>query len=221
MKFFNYILILVLSFLCLKNSFSGVIENQTSTANFSIAAPWSKSSDYTSYHESGHFLFASLLNNKRIESEIVEEFSFFVFSDFTGSTSTYFPNDFSITLEQELDRICFYLAGGIATEIIYGSKNGVSDDEAQVEKHIKNLLEKYKNDSVPLNKIKDYFGLSIFTKEDFNFKCLKGECYKKTEKIISENIELLKLIANKLEDKRKLDYEEMEKLICDFESIEI
>lgn len=213
MKNLRLLILFSLSFFCFKTSFFNVLEKDQGFLN--ITAPWSNSLKEVSVHEAGHILTAIIFNDSA-SGEIVEKPSLLLFTEILGVTATCFPRDWKITLEEELDRICFYLAGGIATEIVLGYVSGVSDDKKRVENFINKFIKKHKNKPADLEKIKNYFGLFSFSNKDCNFKNLKAKCSEKTKAILLQNLDNLKLIADELEKKKKLENQEINQLIKDF-----
>lgn len=172
------------------------------------------------YHEAGHALVGWLLQytDALLRVSIVPR---------VGSTlgfAQYMPSDRKLYSKQELfERMCMGMGGRVAESLIFNSvTSGAQDDLRKITKtaymQIRQLGMNDRVGLVSFDTDDQKFGNKPYSKHlarviDEEVRLLVAEAYKETEKILLQNKDKLRLIAEALLEKESLSYQDMEQLV--------
>ncbi|MCR5349858.1 MAG: ATP-dependent zinc metalloprotease FtsH [Acholeplasmatales bacterium] len=179
------------------------------------------------HHEAGHAVIGLKLDNANIVQKVT-----IIARGQAGGYALMLPEkeNYLYTKQALLDKITGYLGGRVSEEINFGEiTTGASNDFEQATKIARAMVTEYGMSELgPLQYEKN--GGSIFLGRDYlkekNFsdqvaleidkeiRRIVEECYELARKVITENLDLLKVIANyliKVETLNKSDIEEIEK----------
>ena len=179
------------------------------------------------HHEAGHAVIGLKLDNANIVQKVT-----IIARGQAGGYALMLPEkeNYLYTKQALLDKITGYLGGRVSEEINFGEiTTGASNDFEQATKIARAMVTEYgMSDLGPLQYEKN--GGSVFLGRDYlkekNFsdqvaleidkeiRRIVEECYELARKVITENLDLLKVIANyliKVETLNKSDIEEIEK----------
>lgn len=173
------------------------------------------------YHEAGHALVGWLLEytDPLLRVSIVPRTSHAL------GFAQYLPSDKKLHSKEELfERICMALGGRVAESLTFNRvTSGAQDDLKQVTKIAYALIREYgMNDVVGQVSFppegNDMFAVRPYSKYlariiDEESRRLVAKAYKATEKLLQENQEKLRMIAEGLLEKEVLTYKDMEQLI--------
>ena len=177
------------------------------------------------YHEIGHYLMHRLVSN--IKDEGIAFVSILPMMDFLGVNWTYRIKGKQLNYSKAayMDLIMIYLGGRVSEEIFTGEKgDGASSDLEMANSLAEALIMHFglSSQEAQVNRnymssgyyLKDYL-FSDTLKEEFNkeIKAIIDEAYEKVKKLLEDNKELMKLLAEKLFQNEILTGEELE-LIC-------
>ncbi|MFH0898292.1 MAG: ATP-dependent zinc metalloprotease FtsH [bacterium] len=180
----------------------------------------------TAYHEAGH----TLLNLLQKETDPFHKVTIIPRGRALGvSWSLPEKDKYSQTKEEMLATIVHAFGGLLAEKLIFNTQtSGVSHDIEQATRVARAMVRQYgMSDLGPVDfKVSHehpYLGRDIQTQREFSDKTAENidqevkkildECYKKGEKLLSENIERLKLLAETLVEKETLQAHEVYELL--------
>lgn len=172
------------------------------------------------FHECGHALVGWLLPH----TDALLKISIVPRTTNVLGFARYLPSDRKLYTQQELyERMCMALGGRVAEALTFNHiSSGAQDDLAKVTKLAYNKIQVYGMDPIVGNISFDYeenkFGKKPFSKKlgkliDERARILVANAYKDTEKLINENRDKLKLMAEELLKREVLNYNDIEKLI--------
>ena len=178
------------------------------------------------YHETGHYVVAMMCPH--VQDEKIAFVSILPMMDFLGVNWNYkiLGKTLDYTKDYFLDKIAIYLAGRIAERLITSKDNsGASSDLSIASSIAEQMLTIYGLSESEGNKNRSYVNynwniksylISESRKEEFDkeIQQLIDEGYQIAEKIINENTELIKIIANKLVEEEILTGEQLTQ-ICE------
>ena len=172
----------------------------------------------TAYHETGHYI--AIIKSKHITNRKIAYVTILPMDWFMGLTSSYFTQTEEETpgIDWYLDAIAISMAGRIAEMRITDEYTvGAMGDLSQANQIAKSAILKYGLSDVYRNRYfenEDYLLLSEKKKEiiDEEIQRLIDEGYARAEKIISENEDLLKRIAEKLLKEEILTGQQLEEI---------
>lgn len=179
----------------------------------------------TAYHEAGHYLVAKMSPNiKDMKNAFV---SILPIEGAYGLTAQYFNKEQPVILSKDyfIDQIAYSLGGRVG-EAVYtnsfsaGARKDLQDANSMAEEIVLTLglsgLEGEENKTYALDMhVKDYL-LTDEVKKRINSEIISivQEAYKKAEKIIEDNSQLLEVIVDKLLDEKILTGDELD-IICE------
>lgn len=159
----------------------------------------------TAYHETGHYL-ATVLSNQ-LKDRKVAYVTILPMVWFLGLTETYEKNDEEVNHSKEyyLDYVAMLMAGRVAESRIKEENMGAYSDLKSANDIAKSIIMKFGLSNSPHNhnRYYDYEDFYLLSEEkkaeiDKEIQEIIDEGYRRAEKLISENEELLKEIAEKL-----------------------
>lgn len=168
------------------------------------------------YHEAGHAIAAWMLEH----TDPLLRISIIAYGKSVGS-SWYASRDRYLATDGYLaDTMCLGLAGRVAEQMVFNQvSTHAEDDLKKVTKIAKDKVEKYgMNDRIGFisfdqNYIKRPYSKQLAREMDMEMKKDIAACYKRTEGILKENEEKLKLLAEELLKKENLTYKDIVGLI--------
>lgn len=159
----------------------------------------------TAYHETGHYLATVL--SERLKDRKVAYVTILPMVWFLGLTETYQKNDEEVNHSKEyyLDYVAMLMAGRVAESRIKEQNMGAYSDLKSANDIAKAIIMQFGLSESPHNHnryydYEDYYLLSEEKKEEIDneIQQIIDEGYKRAEKLISENEDLLKVIAERL-----------------------
>jgi cell division protease FtsH len=198
-----------------------------------MMGPAKKSKKYTerekkivAYHEAGHAVIGIKLENANEVQKItiIPRGNAGGYNMMLPKEETYFS-----TKTELLETICGLLGGRVAEELIFKEvTTGAHNDFEQATKIARSMVTEYGMSSLGPLQLETQEG-SVFLGRDYNksrnfssqvafeidqeMRKIIDECYEKATKIISENKELLELIANVLLEHETITKEQIEYLV--------
>ncbi len=198
-----------------------------------LMGPAKKSKKYTendkklvAYHEAGHAVLGIKLDGANDVQKIT-----IIPRGYAGGYTMMLPKEerFTATKQELLERIIGLLGGRVAEELVFGEiTTGAHNDFEQATKIVRAMVTEYGMSSLGPLQLEQNEG-SVFLGRDYNksrnfsgqvayeidqeMRKIMDECYKKAQKIIKENRDLLDLIANTLITKETLTKEEIDYLV--------
>lgn len=176
------------------------------------------------YHECGHALMGWLLKH----TDALMKVSIVPRTTNVLGFAQYLPSDQKLYSTEELfERMCMALGGRVAESLVFNHvSTGAQNDLQKVTKMAYAQIKQYGMDSVvgPLSfpseeETADVFaGKKPYSKAlaqiiDEQARSLVAKAYKKTETVLLENMDKLKLVAEELLKREVLNYDDVEKLI--------
>ena len=198
-----------------------------------LMGPAKKSKKYTdhdkklvAYHEAGHAVLGIKLDGANDVQKIT-----IIPRGYAGGYTMMLPKEerFTATKQELLERITGLLGGRVAEELVFNEiTTGAHNDFEQATKIVRAMVTEYGMSSLgPLQLEQNE--CSVFLGRDYNksrnfssqvayeidqeMRKIIDECYKKAQKIIKENRDLLDLIADTLITKETLTKEEIDYLV--------
>ena len=174
----------------------------------------------TAYHETGHYL-ATVLSD-RLKDRKVAYVTILPMDWFLGLTQTYMKNNEEVNHSKEyyLDYIAMLMAGRVAESRIKELNMGAYSDLNAANDVAKAMIMKFGLSERPGNNnryydYEDYYLLSEEKKSqiDEEIQEIIDEGYKRAEKLISENEELLKILAERLLDEEVISGRRLESIV--------
>jgi cell division protease FtsH len=185
-----------------------------------------KEKKVVAYHEAGHAVTGSKLEGSNEVQKIT-----IIPRGRAGGYNLMIPREetFLQTKKELLETICGFLSGRIAEELVFNeSTTGAHNDFERATKIARAMVTEYgmselgpvqfehREESIFLGR--DYnksrnFSSQVAFEIDQEQRKIINDCYARTEKIISENRELLDLIANSLLEHETLTKEQIEYLV--------
>ena len=178
------------------------------------------------YHEAGHAVLGIKLDGANDVQKIT-----IIPRGYAGGYTMMLPKEerFTATKKELLERITGLLGGRVAEEMIFNEvTTGAHNDFEQATKIARAMVTEYGMSSLGPIQLEQQEG-SVFLGRDYNksrnfssqvafeidqeMRKIMDECYKKAEKILKENKDLLDLIANVLLDKETITKEEIDHLV--------
>ncbi len=198
-----------------------------------LMGPAKKSKKYTdndkklvAYHEAGHAVLGIKLDGANDVQKIT-----IIPRGYAGGYTMMLPKEerFTATKQELLERITGLLGGRVAEELVFGEiTTGAHNDFEQATKIVRAMVTEYGMSSLGPLQLEQNEG-SVFLGRDYNksrnfssqvayeidqeMRKIIDECYKKAQKIIKENRDLLDLIADTLISKETLTKEEIDYLV--------
>lgn len=172
------------------------------------------------FHECGHALIGWLLPH----TDALLKVSIVPRTTNVLGYASYLPSDRKLYSQEELfERMCMALGGRVAESITFNHvSSGAQNDLEKVTQLAYNKVQVYGMDPVIGNLSFDYeenkFGKKPFSKKlgntiDTQARLLVARAYSETEKILLDNRDKLKLLAETLLQREVLNYKDIEKLI--------
>ncbi|XP_046918238.2 SPG7 matrix AAA peptidase subunit, paraplegin [Dermatophagoides farinae] len=172
------------------------------------------------FHECGHALVGWLLPN----TDALLKISIVPRTTNALGFSRYLPSDRKLYTQQELyERMCMALGGRVAEALTFNHvSSGAQDDLNKVTKLAYTKIQVYGMDPLVGNVSFDYeenkFGRKPFSRKlarliDERARLLVAQAYKDTEKLVQDNRDKLKLMAEELLKQEVLNYTDIERLI--------
>nr|XP_027195691.1 paraplegin-like isoform X2 [Dermatophagoides pteronyssinus] len=172
------------------------------------------------YHECGHALVGWLLPN----TDALLKISIVPRTTNVLGFARYLPSDRKLYTQQELyERMCMALGGRVAEALTFNHvSSGAQDDLNKVTKLAYTKIQVYGMDPLVGNLSFDYeenkFGKKPFSRKlariiDERARLMVAQAYKDTEKLLNNNRDKLKLMAEELLLKEVLNYSDIERLI--------
>lgn len=172
------------------------------------------------FHECGHALVGWLLPH----TDALLKVSIVPRTTNVLGFARYLPSDRKLYSQEELfERMCMALGGRVAEGLTFNhASSGAQDDLQKVTKLAYSTIQVYGMDPVVGQLSFDYeenkFGKKPFSKKlantiDNQARLLVGKAYKDTEKLLSDNRDKLKLLAETLLKREVLNYKDIESLI--------
>lgn len=198
-----------------------------------LMGPAKKSKKYTdhdkklvAYHEAGHAVLGIKLDGANDVQKIT-----IIPRGYAGGYTMMLPKEerFTATKQELLERITGLLGGRVAEELVFNEiTTGAHNDFEQATKIVRAMVTEYGMSSLGPLQLEQNEG-SVFLGRDYNksrnfssqvayeidqeMRKIIDECYKKAQKIIKENRDLLDLIADTLITKETLTKEEIDYLV--------
>ncbi|OTF72720.1 paraplegin-like protein [Euroglyphus maynei] len=172
------------------------------------------------FHECGHALVGWLLPH----TDALLKISIVPRTTNVLGFSRYLPSDRKLYTQQELyERMCMALGGRVAEALTFNHvSSGAQDDLNKVTKLAYTKIQVYGMDPLVGNLSFDYeenkFGKKPFSRRlarliDERARFLVAQAYKDTEKLVQDNRDKLKLMAEELLKREVLNYSDIERLI--------
>lgn len=174
------------------------------------------------YHESGHALVGWLLEN----SDVLLKVTIVPRTSLALGFAQYTPSEQKLYTKEELfDKMCMALGGRVAESLTFNRiTTGAQNDLEKVTKIAYAQIKQFgMNDTIGLIHIPDdaektYTGEKPYSNHlgnliDIEARHLVAEAYAKTEKVLQDNKEKLKHLAETLLQKETLNYDEVVELI--------
>lgn len=178
------------------------------------------------YHEAGHAVLGIKLDGANDVQKIT-----IIPRGYAGGYTMMLPKEerFTATKKELLERITGLLGGRVAEEMIFNEvTTGAHNDFEQATKIARAMVTEYGMSSLGPVQLEQQEG-SVFLGRDYNksrnfssqvafeidqeMRKIMDDCYKKAEKILKDNKDLLDLIANVLLDKETITKEEIDHLV--------
>ncbi|MBD3231510.1 hypothetical protein GF322_02495 [Candidatus Dependentiae bacterium] len=184
------------------------IKKQITEPYFWLTNNKSNSLNFSAYHEAGHTLVGYKLGFDIIKTSVFKDkiipyiYIGETIIDFKSSETNFYKLINTLDEETLKNIICVLLAGGIATEIVYGNDYGITQDNKMINTIGSKLIEKNNNKSL-LDKFFYYTkNLSYISKADFleNIKKITKKSYTKTKNLIIENRKTLDQLCEQLKN---------------------
>ena len=198
-----------------------------------LMGPAKKSKKYTendkklvAYHEAGHAVLGIKLDGANEVQKIT-----IIPRGYAGGYTMMLPKEerFTSTKKELLERIVGLLGGRVAEEMIFNEvTTGAHNDFEQATKIARAMVTEYGMSSLGPVQLEQQEG-SVFLGRDYNksrnfsskvayeidqeMRSIIDECYKKAEKILKENKDLLDLIANTLLERETITKEQIDYLV--------
>lgn len=198
-----------------------------------LMGPAKKSKKYTendkklvAYHEAGHAVLGIKLDGANDVQKIT-----IIPRGYAGGYTMMLPKEerFTATKKELLERIVGLLGGRVAEEMIFNEvTTGAHNDFEQATKIARAMVTEYGMSSLGPVQLEQQEG-SVFLGRDYNksrnfsgqvafeidqeMRKIIDECYKKAQKLLKENKDLLDLIANTLLEKETITKEEIDHLV--------
>ena len=198
-----------------------------------LMGPAKKSKKYTendkklvAYHEAGHAVLGIKLDGANDVQKIT-----IIPRGYAGGYTMMLPKEerFTSTKKELLERIVGLLGGRVAEEMIFNEvTTGAHNDFEQATKIARAMVTEYGMSSLGPVQLEQQEG-SVFLGRDYNksrnfsskvayeidqeMRKIIDECYKKAEKILKENKDLLDLIANTLLERETITKEQIDYLV--------
>ncbi|MCM1370426.1 MAG: ATP-dependent zinc metalloprotease FtsH [Clostridium sp.] len=179
------------------------------------------------YHESGHAVIGIKLDGANDVQKIT-----IIPRGYAGGYTMMQPKEerFTSTKKELLERITGLLGGRVAEEFIFGEiTTGAHNDFQQATKIARAMVTEYGMSSLGPIQLETQDEGSVFLGRDYNksrnfssqvayeidqeMRKIIDECYKKAQKIIKENQDLLKLIADVLIERETITKEQIDYLV--------
>lgn len=166
------------------------------------------------YHEAGHAFF-----NSKLSSETVEKVSILPTGKALGFVYHLPTEDRYLSSRKQLeDRIQILLAGRAAEEIFIGDvTNGSSDDLKKASSIALRMVREYAMDKSS-NSLLVSDTAKISEDDKKKATAILNECYDKCKKLIKNNQETIRAIAQRLLDVEEINGEELNEIISNNES---
>jgi cell division protease FtsH len=178
------------------------------------------------YHEAGHAVLGIKLDGANDVQKIT-----IIPRGFAGGYTMMLPKEerFTATKKELLERIVGLLGGRVAEEMIFNEvTTGAHNDFEQATKIARAMVTEYGMSSLGPVQLEQQEG-SVFLGRDYNksrnfssqvafeidqeMRKIMDDCYKKAQKILKDNRDLLDLIANVLLEKETITKEEIDHLV--------
>ena len=178
------------------------------------------------YHEAGHAVLGIKLDGANDVQKIT-----IIPRGYAGGYTMMLPKEerFTSTKKELLERITGLLGGRVAEEMIFNEvTTGAHNDFEQATKIARAMVTEYGMSSLGPVQLEQQEG-SVFLGRDYNksrnfssqvafeidqeMRKIMDDCYKKAQKILKENKDLLDLIANVLLEKETITKEEIDHLV--------
>ena len=178
------------------------------------------------YHEAGHAVLGIKLDGANDVQKIT-----IIPRGYAGGYTMMLPKEerFTATKKELLERITGLLGGRVAEEMIFNEvTTGAHNDFEQATKIARAMVTEYGMSSLGPVQLEQQEG-SVFLGRDYNksrnfssqvafeidqeMRKIMDDCYKKAQKILKDNRDLLDLIANVLLEKETITKEEIDHLV--------
>lgn len=185
-----------------------------------------KEKKLVAFHEAGHAVMGLKLDGANEVQKIT-----IIPRGHAGGYTMMTPKEesFNYTKNELLESICGLLGGRVAEEVIFGEiTTGAHDDFKKATKIARSMVTEYGMSSLGPMMLEEPDGNTFlgrdYTKNrnisdtvaheiDEEMRSIINNCYEKTKKIISENKDLLSLIANTLLEEETITKEEIDFLV--------
>ena len=185
-----------------------------------------KEKKLVAYHEAGHAVLGLKLDGANVVQKIT-----IIPRGHAGGYTMMTPKEesFNYTKNELLESICGLLGGRVAEEVTFGEiTTGAHDDFKKATKIARSMVTEYGMSSLGPMMLEEPDGNTFlgrdYTKNrnisdtvaheiDEEMRSIINNCYEKTKKIISENKDLLSLIANTLLEEETITKEEIDYLV--------
>ena len=198
-----------------------------------LMGPAKKSKKYTdeekklvSYHEAGHVVLGLKLNSANVVQKVT-----IIPRSYAGGYAMMVPKEekYTQTKTELLEQITGLLGGRVSEELNFGEiTTGAHNDFEKATKIARSMVTEYgMSDLGPVQL--EHQSEGVFLGRDYNksrnfsdivaheideeIRKIVGECYKKATEILTENADLVKLIADALLERETLTKEQIEYLV--------